>query len=575
MSIWLLKKRFIPHAKQGLCLLAFFVLLFGGLEPAHAQGYQYLPPESENPDFAKSAYERRHQYLREKNVRVYRRKPVNYPAPLSAASTPEMRKPLNQAAQAVADENLETIAPAAGPAPLMDEPPVPPPQTRVLIDVPATPPMVTGFSFRQRPASSYAQPPVATQIETPQVVVSSSPEIEPPVTASEEPMRPLPPLPEAQAIPVEPASEEVPMPPPPPTEMVSEVPAASVEAASAVPASTETPAPEPVRIATVDQHIVTPKTETYETDNGSMTVSTMTAADLAKKLSADAANTPPPDTAAAIPPVEPVVPPENAQAAQAESLSPETERILAALPQYSEERPVHSASLEQIDIDRDNPGISLKNKEVMKEEEAVGLDTNTRKPQYDVGYDLEKAYEALVAGDTQEAVRIYESALDADPDNTMALFGLATTYHRLGLLDQARPLYGKLLRLDPFNREALNNFLALVGEEAPNAAVVQLEKLEESNPDFSPIPAQLSVLYQRLGEKDKAIEKMVKAATLSPENLVYKYNLAILYDQNGDAAPAIALYKQLLMANEHGQALPSSVDSIQERLTFLASNYKG
>ncbi len=132
-----------------------------------------------------------------------------------------------------------------------------------------------------------------------------------------------------------------------------------------------------------------------------------------------------------------------------------------------------------------------------------------------------------------------------------------------------------LLRLEPDNREALNNFLALVGEESPGAAIIQLEKLEAANPDFSPIPAQLSILYERIGQKENAIGEMVKAVTLSPENLVYKYNLAILYDRNDKIPEAIMVYRQLLAAHERGQQLPSDYKSIQERLTFLASNYKG
>ncbi len=154
----------------------------------------------------------------------------------------------------------------------------------------------------------------------------------------------------------------------------------------------------------------------------------------------------------------------------------------------------------------------------------------------------------------------------------MALFGLATTYHRLGLLDKARPVYGKLLAIDPHHKEALNNFLALVGEEAPEEALRIMARLEEMNPNFSTIPAQMALLYKKVGDLDNAAASMLRAVTISPENLIYKYNLAILYDLRGDKANAAILYRELVEARFRGQELPAPVEEIQERLTFLMSN---
>src|SRR5207237_715870 len=82
--------------------------------------------------------------------------------------------------------------------------------------------------------------------------------------------------------------------------------------------------------------------------------------------------------------------------------------------------------------------------------------------------------------------------------------------------------------IKPNNRDGWNNFLVLLADEAPQDAVPQLEKLEAGNPDFSPIPAQLAVIYQKMGDQDKASEQMMRAIRLSPENLTYRYNLAIM-----------------------------------------------
>ena len=41
----------------------------------------------------------------------------------------------------------------------------------------------------------------------------------------------------------------------------------------------------------------------------------------------------------------------------------------------------------------------------------------------------------------------------------------------------------------------------------------------------------MAVIYPKLGNLDKAIEKMSIAIDLAPENLTYRYNLAIMLDK--------------------------------------------
>jgi tetratricopeptide (TPR) repeat protein len=225
-----------------------------------------------------------------------------------------------------------------------------------------------------------------------------------------------------------------------------------------------------------------------------------------------------------------------------------------------------------VTIARQNPDIKIPD---AKDKHAGKTGTkNASRRSYDANYELERAYQSLIAGDTESAVGIYQDVLSNEPNNETALFGLATTWQRLGNLDKAAPLYGQLLMQNPHNVEVLNNFLALVAEQSPQVALAQMERLAQRNPEFSPIFAQLALLYKRLNNFPKAIENMDKAIAVSPENLAYKYNLAILYDQANDKDNAIRVYRQLMRAHDMGQELPASIKSIQERLTFLASNTK-
>src|SRR5262249_52514203 len=115
--------------------------------------------------------------------------------------------------------------------------------------------------------------------------------------------------------------------------------------------------------------------------------------------------------------------------------------------------------------------------------EALGIKIEVKRPQFDANYQLTQAYNAMVAGNTQDSIEIYKDVLQNDPNNKNALFGLATLYHRAGQLEQARPYYGKLISLDPSNRDALNNFLVLLADEAPEEALNQLKDLQQRNPN--------------------------------------------------------------------------------------------
>ena len=81
----------------------------------------------------------------------------------------------------------------------------------------------------------------------------------------------------------------------------------------------------------------------------------------------------------------------------------------------------------------------------------------------------------------------------------------------------------------------------------------------------------MAIIYQKKANYAAASEAMLKAVALAPENLTYRYNLAILFDRLGKRQEALALYQQLVEAELQGESVPNS-KQIQERLTFLRSN---
>ncbi|MDX1975304.1 MAG: tetratricopeptide repeat protein [Rickettsiales bacterium] len=256
-------------------------------------------------------------------------------------------------------------------------------------------------------------------------------------------------------------------------------------------------------------------------------------------------------------------------------LSKQSRELIKAIPSNIDAE--HSRVTEPLDVDRSKDTDYLRMKEPTRNSEKVSsqfgvkMEVKNASP-INWDYELEKAYNALISGNTDAAITIYRNILENDPDNKPALFGLATTLHRAGQLSKARELYAKLLSLAPDHRDALNNFLVLLADEAPEEALTQLSKLEKRNPDFSPIPAQMAVIYQKIGKPDKATEKMFRAIALAPENLTYRYNLAILLDKQKNYDEAAKLYRQILEAHMRGEVIPGDAQKVQQRLTFISSN---
>ncbi len=185
--------------------------------------------------------------------------------------------------------------------------------------------------------------------------------------------------------------------------------------------------------------------------------------------------------------------------------------------------------------------------------------------------DAERAYDMLVHGQYAGAIELYDSVLKTAPDYVAALLGKAIALHKLRRPQEARPLYQRVLTLDPDNREALTNITAIVAAQAPAAALRELRELQKTYPGFSPIPAQIAEIDAQAGNVGEAIAAFNRAIQLSPENGLYRLNLAILQDRAGMTQEAAASYQAALDRFDPNAQLPIPVDSIRARLRYLRS----
>ncbi len=178
------------------------------------------------------------------------------------------------------------------------------------------------------------------------------------------------------------------------------------------------------------------------------------------------------------------------------------------------------------------------------------------------------AYDAANQKQYEAAIELYKQVLESESENYYAAFSLATIYQKLGQFSQAKILYFQLLKNDPQNKDAIiNNILALLIEESPKDAVYVLSRLSSQNPQIDYIAYQTAIAYNKNGNNLLAIDYINRAIALNPQNILYKYNLAIFYDQAGDYEKAVSIYAELIRNNQTQEQIP--LNQVQKRLETI------
>lgn len=181
----------------------------------------------------------------------------------------------------------------------------------------------------------------------------------------------------------------------------------------------------------------------------------------------------------------------------------------------------------------------------------------------------ERAYDLLLHGQYEGALQLYDAVLKNEPNSLPALQGKATALHKLRRYAEARTYYQRVLAIDPGNREALTNMMAIIAAQSPTQALHELHDLQKTYPAFSPIAAEIAEVEAQSGNLAEAIGEFNRAITLSPENGLYRLNLAILQDRAGMVHEAAASYQLALDLLGNATQLPIPVDTIRARLRYL------
>jgi len=146
-------------------------------------------------------------------------------------------------------------------------------------------------------------------------------------------------------------------------------------------------------------------------------------------------------------------------------------------------------------------------------------------------HNLGVLYEQL--GDTKEALRAYEHALEIDNRFNPTRFNLAMLYYRLGRVKKAEQIYKEILKYEPESADAYYSLGLLIAEDESRLAEAAkyLGKAAELAPERARVRYNYGLALQRLGRVAEAERELVAAAKLQPDSTDFLYAVTQLYVQ--------------------------------------------
>lgn len=179
---------------------------------------------------------------------------------------------------------------------------------------------------------------------------------------------------------------------------------------------------------------------------------------------------------------------------------------------------------------------------------------------------IAQGQQKLAAGDVEQAIKLYQAALQLNADEPDALHGLANALRLRKDFDAALPVLQQAIILAPERANYYNDLGILFQERGELDKAVSFHKrCLKLTPDFVPAHINLGVAYKRLGRIDEAIAVYRQAIALKPGAAAAHNNLGNLLRMQGDLAGARAeLDEALRLKPDYADAKANLVALEQE-----------
>jgi tetratricopeptide (TPR) repeat protein len=166
--------------------------------------------------------------------------------------------------------------------------------------------------------------------------------------------------------------------------------------------------------------------------------------------------------------------------------------------------------------------------------------------------------------ESKEAIEIFKSVLEADPNNPTALEMLGTTLVKLGRYDEAITHWKKVIELNPDAIETRRNLARVLNKmKLYEQAAEQLEIVHRLDPGDTEALVDQGRIFLAQDNSEKAEEYFQRALSLDPNLLQVYLMLGEIYRNRGN-------YEKALSNFEYAITLDSMNVAIRKNLTRLA-----
>jgi tetratricopeptide (TPR) repeat protein len=177
-------------------------------------------------------------------------------------------------------------------------------------------------------------------------------------------------------------------------------------------------------------------------------------------------------------------------------------------------------------------------------------------------------------GQYQEALREFQEASYADPNNPDAYYNLGATHHQLGKLRnqpedlaQAETCYRQCLDRNPNHRDCHRGLAVLLAEQGrTEEAFRSVQSWVDQQPTSAEPKIELARLHEEFGNRAAAKERLIEALTADPQNAREWTALGRIREQSGEYAQALANYQRSLEINSSQPEVAARVLALQSTL---------
>ncbi len=172
----------------------------------------------------------------------------------------------------------------------------------------------------------------------------------------------------------------------------------------------------------------------------------------------------------------------------------------------------------------------------------------------------------MAKGELIDAERDFIRVLAFEPEHADALHKLGMIYLQQENMVKAEEMFRSLVKVKKTAVYLSNLALSLFHQDKYDEAAMYYEKANKMDPKRAPRYVNLALVYNKLGDSQKAIKNFERASRLEPRNTEYLFMRAHLFEDLNKKKEAAEIYQEILNYEPYSEEAKRGVERTGENL---------